>query len=588
MQAKGPPPTPGSPEEALSHWRNQAINIIILVISLAGLPLVVSTLIKFISIPSQWPVLVSYTVPYLLTISLWFYRPSNTTHRGNWLLVLIYSAGLVDLVYNGLLSSGREYLLAMPILAVILVGVKSGVFASVLSLLTILLVGYLNSHSLIYMIGAIPAQNLPFETWIDSVSMSAFITGCVVLVISLFNRFLFKNLSAQFQVANDLKEINDQLIDEINGHHAADMRFQFQVQRLYALREVDKAITSDGDLQTVLSVILQQILIHLEADSAEITICQPEGAVELKVTDGLKLDAESRIAVDDDPDLSVLAKNKRLTIQVNNPSGIPGLSDARFTDGQKVMAYIAIPLVVNHQVKGLMEVFHRFRIDSSQEWLDFLETLAGQVCIAIEHYALLNSLEKTNLELSRAYDNTLQGWAHAMELRDHETKGHSMRVTCLTLALAEKLGVEGEALNQIRRGALLHDVGKMAIPDKMLLKPDILDPEEWLTMKKHPIYAYDMLNPIEFLRPALAIPRSHHEKWDGSGYPDGLKGEEIPLEARIFAVVDVWDALISERPYKKPWHKIETLDYIRRHSGIYFDPRVVSAFEEIITPELMN
>jgi putative nucleotidyltransferase with HDIG domain len=191
---------------------------------------------------------------------------------------------------------------------------------------------------------------------------------------------------------------------------------------------------------------------------------------------------------------------------------------------------------------------------------------------------MFNNLQRSNLELSLAYDSTLEGWAKALELRDQETEGHARRVVEMTLTLAKKMGIDQRELNHVRRGALLHDIGKMGIPDSILHKPGPLDEDEWELMKKHPIFAYNMLKSIEFLRPALDIPYCHHEKWDGSGYPRGLKGEKIPLAARIFALIDVWDALLSDRPYRDAWPKSKVFDYIQEQSGGHFDPKVIKAF----------
>lgn len=195
-------------------------------------------------------------------------------------------------------------------------------------------------------------------------------------------------------------------------------------------------------------------------------------------------------------------------------------------------------------------------------------------------------LRQSNIELSRAYDATLEGWSRALDLRDHETEGHSQRVTELSLRLAQAMGVPCEELAHIRRGALLHDIGKMGIPDTILHKQGPLNDEEWATMRKHPVYAYEMLSPIDFLHPALAIPYCHHERWDGSGYPRGLQGEEIPLAARIFSVIDVWDALRSNRPYRQAWTEQRVREYLCSLAGTHFDPRVVAAFLDLlpITP----
>jgi PAS domain S-box-containing protein/putative nucleotidyltransferase with HDIG domain len=188
---------------------------------------------------------------------------------------------------------------------------------------------------------------------------------------------------------------------------------------------------------------------------------------------------------------------------------------------------------------------------------------------------------RTN-ELADAYDETLEGWAQALELRDKETEGHSRRVTETTLKIACAINISNEDLEDIRRGALLHDIGKMGIPDEILHKPGGLTDEEFDIIKKHPDMAYKLLSPIAFLKKSLAIPYSHHEKWDGTGYPQGLKGDDIPLSARIFAIVDIWDALSSDRPYRSAWEREKVLDYLRDESGKYFDPRIVNIFIELI------
>lgn len=187
--------------------------------------------------------------------------------------------------------------------------------------------------------------------------------------------------------------------------------------------------------------------------------------------------------------------------------------------------------------------------------------------------------EKLHLELVTAYDKTIEGWSHALDLRDKETEGHTQRVSEMTQQLAQGAGLDKEMLLQIKRGALLHDVGKLGIPDNILLKPEPLTEDEWGVMRKHPVYAFEWLSAIEYLQVALEIPYCHHEKWDGTGYPRGLRGEEIPLSARLFAVVDVWDALTSDRPYRKAVSDQEAWKYIFEQSGKHFDPMAVDAFK---------
>ena len=204
----------------------------------------------------------------------------------------------------------------------------------------------------------------------------------------------------------------------------------------------------------------------------------------------------------------------------------------------------------------------------------------------LNRYKKLNQerakLQEAHSQLLSAYEATIEGWSHAMDLRDKETEGHSRRVAELTVRMARAMGMTEDEIIHVRRGALLHDMGKLGVPDSILHKPDKLTAEEWVIMRQHPQFAYNMLNGIDYLRQALDIPYSHHEKWDGTGYPRGLKGEVIPLAARLFAVVDVWDALLSDRPYRKGWAAEETIEYIRGQAGSHFDPQVVEKFLDII------
>jgi putative nucleotidyltransferase with HDIG domain len=202
--------------------------------------------------------------------------------------------------------------------------------------------------------------------------------------------------------------------------------------------------------------------------------------------------------------------------------------------------------------------------------------------------ATIDALKEANFELIRAYNKTLEGWAKALELRDQETEGHTRRVTEMTVRLAEVLQVADEELVHLHRGAMLHDIGKMGIPDAILLKPGKLTPEEWIIMRMHPVYAYEMLSSIDFLKSAMDIPYCHHERWDGSGYPRGLKGADIPLSARIFSVVDVWDALFSDRPYRLAWPAEKVWAHIRSLSGVHFDPRVVEGFSILYEQGIEN
>jgi PAS domain S-box-containing protein len=354
-----------------------------------------------------------------------------------------------------------------------------------------------------------------------------------------------------------------------------------RLEQMQALRLIDQAITSTLDLRLTLGVILEQATARLGVDAADVLLLSPRAPVlECAATRGFRAAAPHSIR------LRVGEGDAGRVVLERQLVHIPDLRSRR-TDIQRSPLFAAeafvcswcMPLIAKGQVKGVLELFHRAPLTPDQEWMDFLEALAGQAAIAINNAELFEGLQHANLELVLAYDATIEGWSRALDLRDKETEGHTQRVTELTLQLARAMGAFGEAaLVHIRRGALLHDIGKMGIPDGILLKAGPLTAEEWAIMRKHPQYAYDMLSPISYLRPALDIPYCHHEKWDGTGYPHGLKGEQIPLAARVFAMVDVWDALRSDRPYRQSWPEAQVLEYIKAQAGKHFDPKVVEAF----------
>jgi PAS domain S-box-containing protein len=247
-----------------------------------------------------------------------------------------------------------------------------------------------------------------------------------------------------------------------------------------------------------------------------------------------------------------------------------------------IRSELCVPIKTGEKILGAIDAESRHLDYFTEDDERLLLTIAGQMAIAIERIRLFNGLQTSLMNLNQAYDSTIEGWSRAMDLRDKDTEGHTLRVTELTLQLAAAMGIGQAELLHIRRGALLHDIGKIGVPDPILLKPDGLTVEEWTIMRRHPQYAYDMIAPINYLVPALDIPYCHHERWDGNGYPRGLRGAEIPLAARIFAVVDVWDALTSDRPYRAAWSFEATLTYIRGLAGTQFDPQVVQEFMKLM------
>lgn len=375
------------------------------------------------------------------------------------------------------------------------------------------------------------------------------------------------------------------MVEDITERKRAQEQIKRQVERLAALRNIDMAISASLDLRVTLSVILDQVTSQLGVHAADVLLLNPHTQVlEYAAGRGFRYDAITRTKVRMGEGYAGRAAMHRRTLTTANLSDTGDLLRAPLLVGEDFVSYSAVPLQAKGQVKGVLEVFHREALEPDREWLDFLEAMAAQAAIAIDNAAMFNDLQRSNTDLVLAYDVTLEGWSRALDLRDKETEGHTQRVTEMTLRLAKHMGMGEAELLQVYRGALLHDIGKMGIPDSILLKAGPLSEEEWEIMRKHPTYAYELLSPIAFLKPALDIPYCHHERWDGKGYPRGLQGEQIPLAARIFAVVDVWDALRSDRPYRRAWHEIRVRDHIASLSGTQFDPRVVEAFLEIEVP----
>lgn len=355
-----------------------------------------------------------------------------------------------------------------------------------------------------------------------------------------------------------------------------------QVRRLMALRDIDIAISSSFDLRVTLDILLDHTVSQLKVDAANVlTFKTFTQMLEFEAGRGFLSSTikRSKLRLGEGYAGQVALRQRPLIVESVASEDNPGMHVLK----EGFRFYAGIPLVAKGSVKGVLEVYKREPFSPDAVWQEFFEAMAGQAAIAIDNAQLFTNLQRSNYQLGIAYDTTLEGWGKALELRDQETEGHTLRVTKLTLKLAMAMGINDHDLMNIRRGALLHDIGKMGIPDAILHKPGPLSAEEQEVMKRHPQYAYDLLSPIEYLRAALEIPYSHHEKWDGSGYPLGLKEQEIPLSARIFAIIDVWDALRSHRPYRPAWPDEKVLDYIREQTGKQFDPGIVEVFMQLAT-----
>ncbi|HEX7587734.1 MAG TPA: GAF domain-containing protein, partial [Anaerolineae bacterium] len=367
-----------------------------------------------------------------------------------------------------------------------------------------------------------------------------------------------------------------------NAIHRASLNAQTErrLQQLQSLHAIDEAITTNLDLRVTLGVFLEHALAQLHVDAGSILLLNPDtGILEYAAGRGFRTQAieHSRLRLGEGY-AGRAALEKRTMNAADLADTATLFARNQLLAGEGFVSYYGVPLVAKGQVKGVLEIFQRSPFSANPEWLEFMEMLGGQAAIAVDNAALYDDLHQSNAELTLAYDKTIEGWSRALDLRDKETEGHAQRVTEMALRLARALGMSAEDMIHVQRGALLHDIGKMGVPDAVLLKPGALSDEEWVIMRKHPTYAYEMLSPIAFLQLALDIPYCHHEKWDGSGYPRALQADGIPLAGRIFSVVDVYYALQAPRPYRPAFSKFAALDYVRANSGIQFDPQVVGSF----------
>ena len=378
----------------------------------------------------------------------------------------------------------------------------------------------------------------------------------------------------------ELAKANEILQADILERMQAEDRIRRQLEHLAALSAIDRIIASNFDLRISFLEILKYVKAELGVDASDILVLNSTSQIlEFGAGLGFRSQDAEKTQMRLGESHAGRAVLERKLIEIPNLKDEPDNSLlTKLLLGEDFVCYYAVPLLAKGEVKGVLEVFQRSALEPDAEWLDFLKALAGQAAIAIDNAILFDSLQRSNSELTLAYDATIEGWSHALDLRDKETEGHSRRVTEMTVRLARAFGFSEAELVQVRWGALLHDMGKMGIADGILLKPSPLTAEEWVLMKQHPTIAYEMLAPVRYLRLALDIPYRHHEKWDGSGYPQGLRGEQIPLTARIFAVVDVWDAMRSDRPYRASESEKKVRAHIRSLSGTHFDPKVVEMF----------
>jgi PAS domain S-box-containing protein/putative nucleotidyltransferase with HDIG domain len=433
-----------------------------------------------------------------------------------------------------------------------------------------------------------------FAPWKEQAKQAGFITSAAFPLISRGRTFGTLNLYSKTPGFFHPERL--ELFQTIAHYATSSLEnarlFEETEQRLkhiQALRTIDMAISGSSEPMLAQKIALEQIVQRLEVDAAALLRFDPQRQTLIYAAGiGFRTPAIEKTSLKLGDTFAGQAALERQIISIPNVSDHNTYYQTQLFRNESFVSYYAVPLLAKGRLFGVLEIFNRSLHIGNEEWYDFLRSLVEQVVIAIDKEELLYNLEKTNALLIETYDATIEGWAYALDLKDRETENHSKRVTELTLKIAREMGIEEKDLVHIRRGALLHDIGKMGIHDSILFKPGKLTNEEWEIMRKHPIYAYEMLSPIQYLHPAIDIPYCHHERWDGSGYPRGLKGEAIPLSARIFAVADNFDALTSNRPYRDAWPVKKALDYIRKQSGKMFDPRVVEIFLHSDTVKILH
>lgn len=388
-------------------------------------------------------------------------------------------------------------------------------------------------------------------------------------------------VSTAIQDVTRVSKTVQKLEQGINDH------LQVRQSQLGALMGVGRAINSSLGLNRVLEEVMDTLIALMRAERGFLMLSNPnDGKLKPEISRGIDhLNLDEEILKVSQTIVTKVAASGESILTTN------AQQDPRFENQISVAAYqlrsiLCAPLKIKNDLIGVIYVDNRAHAGIFRESdLALINAFADQAAVAIDNARLFENLKRTNfqleaanMELQIAYEATLNGWVRALDLRDKETEGHTQRVTILTQKLARSMGVDDDDMVHVTRGALLHDIGKMAIPDGILLKPGQLTDDERKLIQKHPVYAYEMLSPIEFLRPAIDIPYCHHEKWDGTGYPRGLIGEDIPFAARIFPVIDVWDALTSDRPYRRGMPRDVVRQHIQADSGKHFDPRVVNAF----------
>lgn len=486
--------------------------------------------------------------------------------RAALLLLVIYGVGLTGLVLSSLSGDGRVFLFAFIVLAAILFDLRYALAAFIISLLTLIVVGWLEIAGIIL---------VPIDRQLNATNLSSWLSGSIV--------FLALSVAALISITYLLQAFSQSL----NQTRA-------RASELETIAMLSVALRNASTVVEMIPILVRQAVKVVNGAYGSIFLLESQTG---------DLVSSGWYSAQDDPNIEMKVDSM---LRHRPGEGITGyvveigqlyITEDIFHDPHAVIlpdelarlrtvrSGVSLPLRAHEKTVGVLHIWLIEQRTFSETEIRLLTAIAEVAGNAIQRASLHEQTLQQADDLILAYDSTLEGWARALELRDEWTEGHTRRVTDLSLLLGYRMGLTESELVHLRRGATLHDIGKMALPDSILRKKGPLSAEQRSVMQRHPQYAYDMLSSIPFLRPALDVPLYHHEHWDGIGYPRGLKGEDIPLFARIFAVTDVWDAITSDRLYRRAWSKDKAREYIRSQSGLLFDPRVVDIFLSILDGE---
>ncbi len=377
----------------------------------------------------------------------------------------------------------------------------------------------------------------------------------------------------QVRLLNILADLAGVAIHRMQQHEMTELR----LQRLATLRLVDAAMNACLDLETVLEILLDQVVSQLNVDAAAVFLISPTThLLEFAAGRGLTIAEPDLRELSQPNSLADRAVQARQIVHVSELSTEPQMHS--LTEQDLFVSGLAIPLITGNRILGVLDIFQRMRFDPDREWLDWLDMLAHQAGLAIDHALQFQDLQHANAELTSTVDAIVGTWGRALDILENEPEGHLDRLADITVQLARAMGLHDEELLHVRRGALLHDVGMLLIPGRVQFKREPLTDLDLQVLRRHPFFALNLFQSVPDLRPALEIPYGHHEKWDGTGYPNRLRESSIPIAARVFAVVDVWDALQSSRIYRAAYPEAKAREMIGQLSGTHFDPKVVATF----------